>query len=94
MLYKNIRSELTGEVKVKLSLCLTKHNDMKYCAVEVYLQAFFTSGLDGGEWSASRCGRFIHSEITAGINSITDWLGPRAGLDDALAKINNPCRWG
>jgi hypothetical protein len=29
-----------------------------YGGVEVYLHAFFTSALDGGDWSASRSGRF------------------------------------
>jgi len=28
-----------------------------YWGVEVYLHAFVTSTLDGGEWSASRAGR-------------------------------------
>jgi hypothetical protein len=35
-------------------------------------------GLDGGEWSASRPGRF-----TPGTQWIGGWVGPRTGLDDA-----------
>jgi hypothetical protein len=31
--------------------------------VEVYLHAFLTSALDGGEWSVSRPGRFTPREI-------------------------------
>jgi hypothetical protein len=47
------------EGKVKLSLCLTKYHAMKtYWGVEVQLHAFLISALDGGEWSASRTGRF------------------------------------
>jgi len=30
--------------------------------VEVYLQAFLTSALDEGEWSASRLGRFTFGD--------------------------------
>jgi hypothetical protein len=37
---------------------------------------FFTSALDGGEWSASYPGRF-----TPGTHGIGGWLGPRAGLN-------------
>jgi hypothetical protein len=47
------------KVKVKLSLRLTKHHAMKtYWGVEVYLHAFLTLELNGGEWSASLPGRF------------------------------------
>jgi hypothetical protein len=55
-----ILEEVKEKVKVKVSLCLTKHHAMKtYWGVEVYSStAFLTSTLDGGEWSASRSGRF------------------------------------
>jgi len=43
-------------------------------------QACHTGELDGGEWSASRPGRF-----TPGNHWIRDWVGPRTGLD-AVAK--------
>jgi hypothetical protein len=39
------------------------------------------SALDGGEWSASRLGHFIHEEIVR----VTHWLG---GWMDALKKKN------
>jgi len=52
------------KVKVKLSLCLTKHHAMKtYREVEVQLHAFLTSALDGGEWSSSCLGRFTPREL-------------------------------
>jgi hypothetical protein len=48
----------TVNVKVKLSPCLAKYHAMKtYWGMEVYLHAFLTSALDGGEWSASPPGK-------------------------------------
>jgi hypothetical protein len=45
--------------KRKSPCALTKHHAMMaYWGVEVQLYAFLTSALDGGEWSASRPGRF------------------------------------
>jgi hypothetical protein len=45
---------------IKLSLCLIKHHAIKiYVEVEVWLHAFLTSVLDGGDWSASHPGSFI-----------------------------------
>jgi hypothetical protein len=46
-----------------------------YAGVDVCIQIFLTLVLVGGEWSASRPGRF-----TPGIKG---WVGPRAGLDNA-----------
>jgi hypothetical protein len=44
--------------------------------VDVWIQIFLTSALVGGEWSASRPGRFTPREST-------HWIGGlRAGLDD------------
>jgi hypothetical protein len=45
--------------------------------VEINSLIFFTSALVGGEWSASRSGRF-----TPGTHWTGDWEGPSAGLDD------------
>jgi hypothetical protein len=39
-----------------------------------------TSALDGGEWSASRPGRFTPRERVPGTHWIGGWLGPRAVL--------------
>jgi len=69
---------MNGKVKVKLSLCLTKHHDMKlYREVEVQHHTFLTSALDAGEeWSASCPGHFTPREWAPG----TQWIGvdPRA----------------
>jgi hypothetical protein len=79
-------------LKVKFYLCLTKSHAMKtYWGVEVYFQAFLTSALDGGEWSASRPGRFTPRERTARIHWIGGWVGPRAVLDAVVErKIPSP----
>jgi hypothetical protein len=43
----------------KCPCALTEHHAMKtYWGVELWLHVFLTSALDGGEWSASRPGRF------------------------------------
>jgi hypothetical protein len=43
--------------------------------------SFLTTALDGGEWSASRPGRFTPEERTPGTHWIGGWVGPRVGLD-------------
>jgi hypothetical protein len=47
---------------------------------------FLTSALDGGEWSASRPGRFYPREIALGTDWIGGWVGTKAGLD-AMEKM-------
>jgi hypothetical protein len=42
---------------------------------------FLTSALDGGEWSASRHGRFSPGKSTADNYWIVGWNGLRADLD-------------
>jgi len=42
-----------------------------------------TSALDGGEWSASRSGRFTSRERTPGTYWLGGLMGPRARLDAA-----------
>jgi hypothetical protein len=50
------------KIKVKLSLCLTKHYAMKTSGgVDVKIHAFLTTALVG-EWSASRSCRFTPRE--------------------------------
>jgi hypothetical protein len=48
-----------------------------YGGVDMYIHIFLTSALVGGEWSASRLGRF-----TPGTHWIGGFVGPRASLDD------------
>jgi hypothetical protein len=64
-----------------------------YWGVEVLLHAFLTEALDGGEWSASRPGRFNPRERAPGTHWRGGWMGPRAGLDAVVKKkIPSPRR--
>jgi hypothetical protein len=54
---------------------------------------FFTSALDGGEWSASRTGGFTPREKAPGTHSIGGWVGPRECMD-ALVKGKFPSPFG
>jgi len=63
-----------------------------YGRMEVYLHAFLTSALGGGDWSAVRPGSFTPWEPPS-TPCIGRWVGTRAGLD-AVAKKKIPtfCR--
>jgi hypothetical protein len=52
-----------------------------------------TSALSGGEWSASRPGRFTPEERDLGTHWIGGWVGPRAVLNVVVKrKIPSPRR--
>jgi hypothetical protein len=58
---------------------------------ERYSQGFgwetrMTSPLHGGEWSASRPGRFTPRERAPGTHWIGGWVGPRAVLDMVVER--------
>jgi hypothetical protein len=53
-----------------------------YEGVDVKIHFFFTSALAGGDWSASRPGRFTAGERGPGTHWIGGWMDPRASLDD------------
>jgi hypothetical protein len=53
-----------------------------YGGVDVYIHIFLTSALVGGEWSASRPGRFTPGERAPGTHWLEGWVSPRVGLDD------------
>jgi hypothetical protein len=69
---------------------LTEHHAMKaYWGVEDTALRIVL----GGEWSASRPGRFTPRERAPGTPWIGGWVGPRAGLGAvAKRKIPRPCR--
>jgi hypothetical protein len=52
-----------------------------YRGVDVQIHIFLTSALAGGEWSASRPGRFRPGETAPGTHWTGGWVDPRAGLD-------------
>jgi hypothetical protein len=54
-----------------------------YRGVDVYIKIFLTTALDGGEWAASRPGRFTSRERAPGIGGYVD---PRADLDDVVKR--------
>jgi len=52
-----------------------------------------TSSLDGGEWSASRPGRFTARERAPGVHCAGGWVGPGTGPEAVVKrKIPSPCR--
>jgi hypothetical protein len=53
-----------------------------YGGVDVETHVFLMSALVGGEWSASRPGRFTPGEIAPGTHGVGGWVDPRAGLDE------------
>jgi hypothetical protein len=50
--------------------------------VDVQIQVFLTSALDGDELLATRPGRFTPEERAPGTHWIIGWVCLRAGLDD------------
>jgi hypothetical protein len=53
-----------------------------YEGVDVYTHVFLTLALVGGEWSASRPGRFTPEERASGTHWIGGWVDPRTDMDD------------
>jgi hypothetical protein len=52
-----------------------------YGGVDVQLNAFITSAVNGGEWSVSRPGILTAGERAPYSICIGGWVGPGAGLD-------------
>jgi hypothetical protein len=50
--------------------------------MDVHIHIFLTSALVGGEWPASRPGRFTPAERDPDTQWKEGWVNPRAGLDD------------
>jgi len=70
-------------IKVKLSLCLTKHYAMKtYWGVDVELHAFFTSALGGRELALDPGGKSPRYTLVRGVGG-----RPRFGMDAGAKRI-------
>jgi hypothetical protein len=54
---------------------------------------YLTSALDGGEWSASRPGRFTPRERVLGTHWIGGWVGSRAILDVVVKRKIPSSHW-
>jgi hypothetical protein len=84
------------KIKVNLYLCFsfTEHHAMKvYWRSGGIASRILDLDTSGGEWSASRPGRFAPSEIDPGTHCTGGWVGPRACLDAVMSgKIPSPYR--
>jgi hypothetical protein len=60
-----------------------------YGGVDAYIHLFWTSAQVGGDWSASRPGRFTPGERVPS----TNWMGTRSGLDDVGDEKSRPYRY-
>jgi hypothetical protein len=67
-----------------------------YGRVDIYAQVILTSVLAGGEWSASRSGRFTPVERAHFTHWIGGWVGPRVGhgINLALNRVEGYCEHG
>jgi hypothetical protein len=73
----NFRVEEQGKSKVvPLSNYLSTKSRKLLCSGAT-AQLFLTSALDGGEWSASRSGRFTPGGRASSTHCIGGWLGPQ-----------------
>jgi hypothetical protein len=63
------------------------HAMQTYGVGDVKLHEFLTLALDGGEWSASRPGRFTPREGTFVTHWLRGYMGLSGGLDVAKKKI-------
>jgi hypothetical protein len=60
-----------------------------YWGMEVQLHAFLISALDGGEWSASRPGRFTPRERVRGTHWIGGWVSHYTHTDPYPSKTQH-----
>jgi hypothetical protein len=61
-----------------------------YGGVDVYIHVFLTLARVGGEWLASRPGRFPPGEGAPGTHWIGGWVGRKVDLDAVIARQIKP----
>jgi hypothetical protein len=59
-----------------------------YGGLDIYIHVFLTSALVGGEWLASRLGRFNPGEKAP----VTHWIGGWVGLVACLENVEKRTR--
>jgi hypothetical protein len=64
------------QLKLSLFLNLASHHEGVLGEWKYNSTLYLTSALAGGEWSASRPGRFIPRETAPGFHWIGGWVGP------------------
>jgi hypothetical protein len=85
--YETCLKIMSCKGKVVVVLLLTEHHAIKaYWGSGCTVPLTLTSAIDGGEWSASRPGRFTSSEKAPGTHWIGDWVGPRTVLDAVVKR--------
>jgi hypothetical protein len=77
-LITSVTTNIQNSSNKNVNYLITKANG----GVDVEIHIFLTSALVGGEWSASRPGRFIPGERVPGNHWIGGWVDPRAGLHE------------
>jgi len=69
------------------ALSVSEHHTMKaYWGSGCIAPAFLISALEGGQWSASRPGRFTPREMARVTYCTGGWVGPSAGLDTVVKR--------
>jgi hypothetical protein len=72
---QSTKADSKVKAKVNFFLSLIKHSDMTYWEVQVWIHAFVTSALGGGEWSYSHLRRFNTGVTTPNAHWIGGWVG-------------------
>jgi hypothetical protein len=89
-------SDSNEDSKLKLSQCFFNQSSLHDGVLWEWRYSSthpLASALDGGEWSASRPGRYTLRERAPGTHWIGDWVDPRAVLDAVVKrKIPRPRR--
>jgi hypothetical protein len=82
LMNSQLKDMITGFRFIGRGKVVPKHHAMKtYWGEWRYSSTHSLTSALGGEWSASRPGRFTRRKRAPGTHWIGGWVGPRAGLD-------------